>query len=245
MPRPARAAASMSPCDEHRITTDPCRVMASLQRARRSFDARSAKPMTLCPFHSSRRSGGRRPRSVVARGVKSGAEAADLAADQVLLAAIDRPQHDIGLAPAHAGRKRMGDDLQLDMFVRAQEGPKPRHQPVRGERGPDRQLDHAARLGAGRRDRGFGAQRRRRHRLDMLAKFAALRGQRKTVVGSREQGNAELTFQFGDLAPTVGWLERNCRAAAAKLRVSATATKVLQRSQSIGPSPGDPMFILD
>ncbi len=36
------------------------------------------------------------------------------------------------------------------------------------------------------------------------------------------------------LRPTVGWLERNWRAAAAKLWVSATATKVLQRSQSIG-----------
>jgi hypothetical protein len=41
------------------------------------------------------------------------------------------------------------------------------------------------------------------------------------------------------LRPTVGWLERNCRAAAAKLPVSATATKVLHRSQSIGPSPRD------
>ena len=34
----------------------------------------------------------------------------------------------------------------------------------------------------------------------MLAKLAALRGQRKTFVGAREQGNAELAFQLGDLA---------------------------------------------
>jgi hypothetical protein len=50
----------MSPCDEHRITIEPCRVIASLQRASRSFDNRSAKPMTLWSFHSSRRSGSRR-----------------------------------------------------------------------------------------------------------------------------------------------------------------------------------------
>ena len=79
-------------------------------------------------------------------------------------------------------------------------GPEPRHQPVRGERRPDRQLDHAAGLRAGRRHRGFGAQRRRRHRLDMFAELAALRGQRQAFVGAREQGNAELAFQFGDLA---------------------------------------------
>src|ERR1041384_3283239 len=36
------------------------------------------------------------------------------------------------------------------------------------------------------------------------------------------------------LRPTVGWLERSRRAAAAKLPVSATATKVLHRSQFIG-----------
>src|SRR5437667_1376700 len=42
------------------------------------------------------------------------------------------------------------------------------------------------------------------------------------------------------LRPTVGWLERNRRAAAAKLRVSATATKVLHRSQSIGSSAATP-----
>ena len=94
----------------------------------------------------------------------------------------------------------MGDDLDLDMVVRAQERPEPRHQPVRGQRRTDRQFDHAAGLRAGRRNRGFGAQRRRRHRIDMLAKLAALRGQRQTFVGAREQGDAELTFQFGDLA---------------------------------------------
>src|SRR6185312_1416762 len=50
------------------------------------------------------------------------------------------------------------------------------------------------------------------------------------------------------LRPTVGWLERNRRAAAAKLPVSATATKVLHRSQSIG-SPAAPQphrsFLID
>ena len=200
MPRPARTAASMSPCDEQRITTVPCRVMTSLQRASRSFEARSAKPMTLCPFHSSRRSGNAPPRRIVARGVEAGAETADPAADQILLAAVDRAQHDVGLAAAHAGRKRMGDDLELDMIVRAQKRPQPRHQPVRGQRRADRQLDHAAGLRAGRRYRGLGAQRGRRHRLDMLAQLAALRGQRQAVVGAREQPGAELAFQRGDLA---------------------------------------------
>jgi len=61
MPRPAFAATSISARDEQRSTTVPCRVMTSLQRASPTFDVRSAKPMTLCPFHSSRRSGsGRR-----------------------------------------------------------------------------------------------------------------------------------------------------------------------------------------
>jgi hypothetical protein len=34
----------------------------------------------------------------------------------------------------------------------------------------------------------------------MLAKLAALRGQRKAFIGAREQRNAELAFQLGDLA---------------------------------------------
>ena len=200
MPRPARAAASMSPCDEQRITIEPCRVIASLQRASRSFDSAvgEADDAVSLPFVAP--FGQPPPRGVVARGVEAGAEPADLAADQILLAAVHRPQHDIGLAAAHAGRIGMGDDLELDMVMRAQERTELRHQPVRGERRADRQLDDAARLRAGRRHRGFRAQRRRRHRLDMLAKLAALRGQRKTVIGAREQGNAELAFQLGDLA---------------------------------------------
>src|SRR5882757_407756 len=34
----------------------------------------------------------------------------------------------------------------------------------------------------------------------MFAEFAALRRQRKALVGTREQGDAELIFQCGDLA---------------------------------------------
>ena len=56
MPRPARTAASMSPCEEQRITT------VALPRDDRSsgqlrVDSRSAKPTMLCCFQSSRRSG--------------------------------------------------------------------------------------------------------------------------------------------------------------------------------------------
>ena len=134
MPRPARAAASMSPCDEQRITTDPCRVMASLQRRQTlvRLAVGEADDAVSLPFVATL--GQTPPRRIVARGIEPGAEATDLAADQILLAAVDRPQHDIGLAAAHAGRKRMGDDLQLQMVVRAQKRPHPRHQPVRGER---------------------------------------------------------------------------------------------------------------
>src|SRR6267142_2668671 len=39
----------------------------------------------------------------------------------------------------------------------------------------------------------------------MLAEFSSLRGQRQAVVGACEQGNAELAFQFGDLAAD-GWM---------------------------------------
>ena len=71
---------------------------------------------------------------------------------------------------------------------------------MRGERSPDRYLDHAAGLAAGRGDRRFRAQRGGRHRIDVLAKLAALRGQRQPLVGAGEQASAELPLQCGDLA---------------------------------------------
>ena len=185
----------MSPCDEQRITTVPCRVMKSLQRARRSFDTRSAKPMMLWPFHSSRRSGSRRRAGVVARGKEAGTEAADLATNQVFFATVRRAQHDIGLAPA-----RWPDNgwVMISSCI----------WPCSRRNVPSRGISQCAanvapidsltmpRACAPVADSCFGAQRRRRHGIDVFAEFAPLGGQRKTFVGSRKQGNAELVFQL-------------------------------------------------
>ena len=139
----------------------------------------------------------------------------------------------------------MGDDLELDMVVRAQERTEPRHQPVRGERRTDRQLDDAARLLPVADTAASARSAAAAIALDMLAKLAALRGQRKTFIGAREQGNAELAFQLGDLAADRRMAGAQPPRRAAKLRVSATATKVLHRSQSIGPSRRRALFIPD
>ena len=144
-------------------------------------------------------------RGIASRGVKAGAEATDLATNQILFAAVHRAQHDIGLTAAHAGRKRMGDDLQLNVVVPAQKFSEPRHQPMGGECRANRQFDHAAGILTGRRCGGLGAQRRGGHYLGVLVKFPPLRCQRESVGGSRKQPSAKLRLKCRDLAAH-GWM---------------------------------------
>ena len=70
----------------------------------------------------------------------------------------------------------------------------------------------------------------------MLAKLAALRGQRKAFVGAREQGSAELALQLGDLAAHRRMAGAQLARRGSELRVSATAIEGLAKSQSIASS---------
>lgn len=175
----------------------PCRVIASLQRASCAFDgeADDAVPLPLAaPFRQGPAGG------IVARGIEARAETADLAADQIFLAAVDRTQHDVGLPATHAGRKRMSDDLEADVIMRAQEGSQPRHQPVRRQRRSDRQLDRAACLAPAGGNGGLGPERGGCHRLCVLTQSAAIGGEHESISGTRQQLGPELRLQRRDLA---------------------------------------------
>ena len=196
---PARTAASMSLCDEQRITMLALRATRSLQRpsskfvpcrrSRRHCAAASRRdaPAGRAAPHSHARHRSRRP-------------AARSSTDQVFIAGVEHPQHDVGLATADTGGERMGDQLDGDMAMAVEEGRHPRHQPVCRERRADRQLDDAARRLAARGDGGLGAGCGRCHRLGVFAKAAALRGQCQAFRRSREQARAEGCLQRGDLA---------------------------------------------
>ncbi|MGX1334662.1 hypothetical protein AB7M56_009161 [Bradyrhizobium elkanii] len=98
----------------------------------------------------------------------------------------------------------MGDDLELDVGVIAQERAEARHQPVRGQGRADRQLHDAARLLAGGGRGRLRAERRRGHRFGVLAEFAAMRRQRQAVIGTREQAGPELLLERRDVAADGG-----------------------------------------
>jgi hypothetical protein len=67
----------------------------------------------------------------------------------------------------------------------------------------------------------------------MLSEFSSPRGQRQAVIGTREQGDAELPFQFGDLSAD-RWVARaELARRSGEAAALSTAAKIVQRSQSI------------
>ena len=246
MPRPARAAGehvALRGATHHHRALPRDRVAPARQPLVRQpvgeADDAVALPF-VAPF------GEPPPRGVVARGVEAGAEPADLAPDQILFAAVHRPQHDIGLAAAHAGRIRMGDDFKLDMVMRAQERTELRHQPVRGERRADRQLDDAARLRAASPTPPLPhaappppSPRHARETCGPARSATARHWSARTG-----ECRAGLPARRSCGRPSDGW-SAAAAPAAAKLRVSATATKVLHRSQSIGASRARCSFLIN